>query len=136
MVHKKWFNCYSILSSVIITNLPALFQEVSLNDPNWTKLTAPWTHISQDLLVFRICNYVLSVTVVILHGPLDHRSWRHYNRSKHCELLIHRHSIIAQMIWILRKNTVITSNFIQLSGLLLYELWQLYRTTLRILMSL
>jgi hypothetical protein len=117
-------------------NSPYFVSGSVIKCPNWTKLSAPWIHVSQELFVCVIFNDVVSITVAILHRPLDCWRQRHHSPSKRSEMLIYRYNIVAYRTQVLRKNTVITSNFIQCLCLLLYEIWWLCCTTLRIFMSL
>lgn len=117
-------------------NSPYFVSGSVIKCPYWTKLSAPWIHVSQELFVCVIFNEIVSITVAILHRPLDRWRQRHYSPSKRWEMPIYQHNIVAYKTQVLRKNNVITSNFIQCLCLLLYEIWWLYCTTLRIFTSL
>ena len=117
-------------------NSPYFVSGSVIKFPHRTKLSGPWIHVSQELFVCVIFNDIVSITVAILHRPLDRWRRRHYSPLKRWEMLIYQYNIVAYRTQVLRKSSVITSNFVQCLCLLLYEVWWLYCTTLRIFISL
>jgi hypothetical protein len=88
-------------------------------------------HTFQDLLVCRILNDAVSVTVIILHVPLEPWWWRH-NPSKRWELPIKQQSITAQKSGFSKRSLWEPPCLC----LLLHEIWRLCCATLMIFTSL